>query len=330
MNNIFQQYKGAMVLVIGGAGFIGSNLVRHLVDLGAKVTVVDSLFPNYGGNLFNLLGYQDKISFIQKDICNLALAYQVVKNQDFIFNLAGQTSHLDSMHDPFTDQKNNVTARLTIMEACRHKNPQCRIIYTSTRQIYGRPQYLPVDESHPLSPVDFNGVSEIASEHYHNLYHSIFNLPITILRLTNVIGPRMRIKDARQNFVGSWIRKLIEGDEILVYGDGSQYRDLLIVDNVVDALLRSGITPSSIGEVMNLGSCHVSLLELAEMMVEIAGKGSFKTIPFPPNRKAIDIGSYYSDYTKAAKILGWHADENLGAGLRLTLHFFFENYQHYL
>jgi nucleoside-diphosphate-sugar epimerase len=218
MNNIFQQYKGAMVLVIGGAGFIGSNLVRHLVDLGAKVTVVDSLFPNYGGNLFNLLGYQEKISFIQKDICNLALAYKVVKNQDFIFNLAGQTSHLDSMQDPFTDQKNNVIARLTIMEACRYKNPQCRIIYTSTRQIYGRPQYLPVDESHPLSPVDFNGVSEIASEHYHNLYHSIFNLPITILRLTNVIGPRMRIKDARQNFVGSWIRKLIEGDEISSMG----------------------------------------------------------------------------------------------------------------
>ena len=237
MSLFAEKYSQQNCLVIGGAGFIGSNLVRQLVDLGAKVSVINSLFPNYGGNLFNLDGYEERIDFLQADICDLSLSKQLIENKAFVFNLAGQTSHLDSMQDPFTDQKNNVTARLNILEACRHVNPNARIVYTSTRQIYGRPQYLPVNESHPLSPVDFNGVSEIASEHYHNLYHSIYDLRITIFRLTNVYGPRMRIKDARQNFIGKWIRQIIEGDEILVFGDGSQLRDLLFVSDVTQAIL---------------------------------------------------------------------------------------------
>jgi UDP-glucose 4-epimerase len=325
-----EKYSQQNILVIGGAGFIGSNLVRELVDIGAKVSVIDFLVPNYGGNLFNLDGYEGKIEFVQADICDLDLAKQLVIDKAYIFNLAGQTSHLDSMQDPFTDQKNNVTARLNVLEACRQVNPDARIVYTSTRQIYGRPLYLPVDESHPLSPVDFNGVSEIASEHYHNLYHSIFHLKITILRLTNVYGPRMRIKDARQNFIGKWIRQIMEGEEILVFGDGSQLRDLLFVSDVTEALLRTGISQHAIGEVLNLGTAPISLLDLAHQMVEIAGKGSYRVTPFPVERKAIDIGSYYGNYSKATRLLSWEPKIHLSKGLLNTFEYYIANFWRYI
>jgi UDP-glucose 4-epimerase len=326
----FSAYENQRVLVLGGAGFIGSNLVRTLVDFDAEVTVIDSLFSKHGGNLFNLQGYLEKINFINDDINNLEITKAAVDRQQFIFNLAGQTSHVDSMEDPFTDLKVNVASRLSVLEACKSKNKKARIVYTSTRQIYGRPNYLPVKENHPLTPVDVNGVNEIAAEHFHMLYRKVYHLPVTIVRLTNVYGPRMRIKDTRQNFIGWWFRQLIEGKPIQIYGDGQQLRDLLYVDDVVDAILRIGLRPVSIGEIMNLGTSPISLLDLAKAMIQIKEGGGYKLVPFPDERKVIDIGSYYGDYTKAKNLLNWVPMIDLQSGLKQTFEYFDQYWGKYL
>lgn len=325
-----ERMAGQKALVVGGAGFIGSTLARRLVDLGVNVTVVDNLCANCGANLFNLEGYLDKIQYLEGDVGDAGLADDAVRDQHFIFSLAGHTSHMDSMKDPFSDLSMNVIAKLSILEACRRINPRVRILYTSTRQIYGRPHYLPVRETHPLSPVDVNGINEISAEHYHSLYHRIHNLETTILRLTNVYGPRMRIKDARQNFMGWWFQRLLTGEEIRVYGDGQQLRDLLFVEDVVNALLAAALQPVSIGEVFNLGGPPISLLDLAKCMVEVHGGGSYQLVPFPKEQKSIDIGSYYGDYAKATRILGWTPMTSLAEGLSRTFEYFREHLDMYL
>lgn len=326
----YEAFAGKNILVVGGAGFIGSNLARNLVDCGANVTVVDGLFPNCGGNLFNLQGYLKDLVFIQGDVGNQELAKDVVRRQDYIYILAGHTSHLDSMNNPLQDLAINVAAKVSILEACRHMNKKARIVYTSTRQIYGRPQILPVPETHSLNPVDVNGINEIAAEHYHILYHQLHDLDITILRLTNVYGPRMHIRDARQNFMGWWFRQLLCNNEIMVYGDGHQMRDLLYVDDVVDALIRSALCPSAIGEIFNLGSPPITLLDLAMLMIEVNGVGSYQVAPFPVMRKKIDIGSYYGDYSKATKLINWTPTKALVRGLKATLDYYREFQDEYL
>ena len=319
-----EAFTGKSALVAGGAGFIGSNLVRHLVDCGANVTVVDGLFPGCGGNLFNLHGYLKKIKFVQGDVGNQELANEVVKKQDFIFMLVGHTSHLESMNNPLQDLSMNVVAKVSMLEACRKMNRAARIVYTSTRQIYGRPQVLPVPETHSLNPVDVNGINEIAAEHYHVLYHQLHKLDITILRLTNVYGPRMHIKDACQNFMGWWFHQFIRDASVLVYGDGQQMRDLLYIEDVVDALLRSVIYSSAVGEILNLGASPITLLDLAKLMIETKGGGSYQIVPFPVTRKQIDIGSYYGDYSKASRILDWAPETGLETGIKKTFDYFNE------
>ena len=240
------------ILITGGLGFIGSNLARRLVELDNEVTVVDSLIPEYGGNIRNIEGIRDKIRINLSDIRDEFSIKELIKNKDLIFNLAGQTSHLDSMENPFTDLEINAKAQLSILEACRQKNPESRIVFASTRQIYGRPQYLPVDEKHPRYPVDVNGINKIAGEQYHILYHEVYGIASSVLRLTNTYGPRMRIKDARQTFLGIWIRNLLQGKPIQVFGDGKQRRDYNFVDDVIDALLLSATSDDAIGKAFNL------------------------------------------------------------------------------
>src|ERR1051325_4623546 len=227
MTSLFQNKK---VLITGGLGFIGSNLARRLVEMGAKVLLVDSLIPAYGGNLFNIAGIEDKVSLNISDVRDEHSMHYLVRESDYLFNLAGQTSHLDSMHDPYTDLEINCRAQLSILEACRKHNPQVKIVFASTRQIYGKPKSLPVNEEHLLRPTDVNGINKMAGEWYHILYNNVYGLRACALRLTNTIGPRMRIKDARQTFLGVWIRLLVEGRPFEVW-DGSQLRDLTYVDD---------------------------------------------------------------------------------------------------
>jgi UDP-glucose 4-epimerase len=325
----FGRFSGAKVLITGGLGFIGSNLARRLVELGAVVTLVDSLVPEYGGNRFNIHGLEDRVRVNISDVRDPYSLRTHVAGQDFLFNLAGQTSHLDSMEDPFTDLEINCRAQLSILETCRQFNPTVRIVFASTRQIYGRPERLPVDERHPLRPVDVNGINKLAGEFYHRLYNDVYELPACVLRLTNTYGPRMRIKDARQTFVGVWIRLLLEEKPFEVWG-GEQLRDFTYVDDCVEALLLAAVRPEAAGQVFNLGGGEAtSLLHLARLLVEVNGAGHFVQREFPTDRKRIDIGDYYADDALVRATLGWRPNVALREGLKRTLDFFRTNLDHY-
>ena len=323
-------YAKAKILITGGLGFIGSNLARTLVAQGADVTLVDSLIPQYGGNLFNIDDIRDKVTVNMCDVRDPFAIEYLLPGKDYLFNLAGQTSHMDSMVDPQTDLAINATAQLSILEACRKVNPGIKIVFASTRQLYGKPDYLPVDEKHPIRPVDVNGINKLAGEQYHLLYNNVYGIRACALRLTNTYGPGMRVKDARQTFLGIWIRRLIEGRPIQVFGDGLQLRDFNYVDDCIDALLRAGASDAANGKVYNLGSTEVlSLKSLAEMMVDLNGDGAYELVPFPSEYKAIDIGDYYSDFSLITNELGWQPKIGLRDGLQRTMAYYRAHYRHY-
>lgn len=326
----FQNLQGKEVLVTGGVGFIGSNLARRLLKLGAKVTLVDSLIPIYGGNLHNIADIKDRLTVNISDVRDpFAMAY-LIQGKDYLFNLAGQTSHLDSMTSPQADLDINAAAQLSILEACRQHNQKIKIVFASTRQLYGKPEYLPVDEAHPIRPVDVNGINKLAGEWYHLLYNNVYGIRACALRLTNTYGPGMRVKDARQTFLGIWIRNVIEGKPILVFGDGLQLRDFNYVDDVVDALLMAALDAKADGEVFNLGSKEVvSLNQLAQMLCELKSGSNCEIVPFPPERKAIDIGDYYSNYDKFQKTLGWQPTIGLKQGLASCIAYYQKHQQAY-
>ena len=323
-------YSNTKVLITGGLGFIGSNLARVLVGQGADVTLVDSLIPQYGGNSFNIDDIRNKVTVNVCDVRDpFAMGY-LLQGKDYLFNLAGQTSHIDSMSNPKTDLDINATAQLAILEACRVCNPGIKIIFASTRQLYGKPVYLPVDENHPIRPVDVNGINKLAGELYHLLYNNVYGIRACALRLTNTYGPAMRVKDARQTFLGIWVRLLIEGKPIKVFGDGLQLRDFNYVDDCVEALLLAGSNEIANGKVYNIGSSEVvGLKAVAEMMIDLGYGGSFELIPFPPERKAIDIGDYYSDFSLINKELGWQPKVSLREGLKQTMAYYKKHYKHY-
>ena len=323
-------FAGANVLITGGLGFIGSALARRLVDLGAKVTLVDSLIPEYGGNVFNIHDIRNRVTVDLTDVRDAAAMSSLIKRGQFLFNLAGQTSHLDSMTDPVTDLNINAAAQLHILEACRLHNRDLKIVFASTRQVYGRPQYLPVDEKHSINPIDVNGINKLAGEWYHLLYNDVYQIRACALRLTNTYGPGMRVKDARQTFLGIWIRRLIEKKPIQIFGSGEQRRDFNFVADVVEALLRAAASDGANGQVFNLGHHeHVSLRELAALLVELNESGKCELVPFPNDRKTIDIGDYYADFRKIEKLLGWSPGVVLNNGLKQTLAYYRKHHAHY-
>jgi UDP-glucose 4-epimerase len=324
-------WRGRRVLITGGLGFIGSNLARRLASLGADVLVVDSLVPEYGGNLFNVDAADGAVKVNISDIRDGHSLRYLVADREVIFNLAGQTSHLDSMHDPFTDLEINCTAQLRLLEVCRHHNPRAKIVFASTRQIYGKPAYLPVDEKHLLGPTDVNGINKMAGEWYHILFNNVYGLRSTALRLTNTYGPRMRIKDARQTFLGVWVRAIVEGRPFEVWG-GEQLRDFTYVDDCVEALMLAAQSPATDGRVFNLGGDSVvSLTQTAAALVAAnGGDGRYEVKEFPAERKRIDIGDYYANDGAFRAAVGWQAQVSLEEGLRRTLAFYRQNLSRYL
>jgi UDP-glucose 4-epimerase len=323
-------FAGRRVLITGGLGFIGSNLARHLVQRGASVKLVDSLVPEYGGNPFNIAGLADRLLVNISDVRDEYSMRYLVQEQDFLFNLAGQTSHADSMQNPYIDLDINCRAQLSILEACRKNNPNIKVVFASTRQIYGKPRYLPVNEEHLLGPVDVNGVNKIAGEEYHILYNNVYGIRACALRLTNTIGPRMRVKDARQTFLGIWVRLILEGKPFEVW-EGQQLRDFTYVDDAVNAFLLAAASDEANGKVFNLGGdCVISLKDLAALLVRINGSGEFVTRSFPPERSRIDIGDYYADFGKIKTQLSWEPTVPLPEALTRTLAFYRENLKHYL
>lgn len=324
-----RQFQTRRVLITGGLGFIGSNLARRLVEMGAQVTLLDSLVPEYGGNLFNIHGLEDKVRVNISDVRDVHSMRYLVQDQDYLFNLAGQTSHMDSMQDPYTDLEINCRSQLSILEACREQNPGVRVVFASTRQIYGKPDHLPVNEDHLLRPVDVNGINKMAGEWYHILYNNVFGISACALRLTNTYGPRMRIKDARQTFLGVWVRLVVEGKPFEVW-DGDQLRDFTYVDDAVNALLLAATANHAGGKVFNLGGdCVISLKQLADLLVELAG-GEYIVRTFPNDRKRIDIGDYYADDSRIRAAFGWRPLVTLKDGLTRTIAYYRENLRHYI
>lgn len=323
-------FGGKNVLVTGGLGFIGSNLAQRLVGSGANVTLLDSLIPQYGGNLFNIDPISSAVRVNIADVRDAHSMNYLVQGQDYLFNLAGQTSHIDSMRDPYADLEINCRSQLLILEACRQHNPTVKVVFASTRQLYGKPLYLPVDERHPLRPVDVNGINKMAGENYHLVYNNVYGVRSCALRLTNTYGPRMRVKDARQTFLGIWIRRVIDGEPIQVFGDGKQLRDFNYVDDVVDALLLAASSHESDGQIFNLGSPEpLSLARLAELLIKVAGGGRYEVVPFPPDAKQIDIGDYFGDYGRIHTTLGWKPEVTLSDGLARTVRYYREHAQQY-
>jgi UDP-glucose 4-epimerase len=324
-------YRDRRVLVTGGLGFIGSSLAHQLVELGADVLLVDGMIPDHGGNLFNIADIEDRVGVNISDVRNDSVMGLLVRDREVIFNLAGQVSHIDSMRDPYTDLDINCRAQLSLLEACRRHNPAVRVIFAGTRQVYGRPERLPVDECHLVRPVDVNGVNKAAGEYYHLLYNNVFGVRACSLRLTNVYGPRQLIKHNRQGFIGWFIRLAIEGAEIQLFGDGTQTRDFVFVDDAADAFLRAGASAACDGEVFNVGGVEpISHRDLAEMLIELAGCGSLRYVPWPPDKLRIDIGSFYSDSSKFTGATGWRPAVSLREGLSRTIAFYRANMAHYV
>jgi nucleoside-diphosphate-sugar epimerase len=330
MGDFPEFFRGKHVMVTGGLGFIGSNLARRLVGYGAEVLLVDSLIPQYGGNMHNIADIADAVRVNISDVRDHTSMAALIQGQDVLFNLAGQTSHMDSMQDPETDLEINCKAQLSILEACRRYNPNVRIVFASTRQMYGKPDYLPVDERHLLRPVDVNGINKMAGEWYHILYNNVYGVRACALRLTNTIGPRMRVCDARQTFLGIWVRLLLEGKPFEVWG-GEQLRDFNYVEDAVDAFLLAASHEKAFGKTFNLGSRPpVSLRETAELLVEAAGQGEYVVREFPAERKKIDIGDYYSDYRLIESELGWQPATPLLDALRQTVDYYRDNLNDYI
>ncbi len=324
-------YKGRRVMITGGLGFIGSNLARQLVDLGADVLLIDSLIPEYGGNLFNIRGLEDRVRVNIADVRQESSMQYLVQGCEVIFNLAGQVSHIDSMREPFTDLDINCRAQLSMLEACRRRNPAAKVVFAGTRQVYGRPDRLPVDETHLVRPADINGINKAAGEYYHLLYNNVFGVRACSLRLTNVYGPRQLIRHQRQGFIGWFIRLAIEDREIEVYGDGSQLRDFVYVDDAADAFLRAGASDACNGEVFNVGGAEpISHRDLVRLLLEVAGSGRVTFVEWPPDKKRIDIGSFYSDSSRLRRTVDWSPRTSLRDGLTRTIAYYRAHFREYV
>ncbi len=324
-------YRHRKVMITGGLGFIGSNLARQLVDLGADVLLVDSMIPDYGGNFFNIRGIESRVRVNVADVRQESTMNYLVRNQAVVFNLAGQVSHIDSMRDPYTDLEINCRSQLSILEACRRHNPDVRVVFAGTRQVYGKPDFLPVTERHLVSPTDVNGINKAAGENYHLLYSHVFGVRACSLRLTNVYGPRQLVKHDRQGFIGWFIRTAVEGGEIEIYGDGSQLRDFVYVDDAADAFLRAGASDACDGEAFNVGGqAPVSHRELVKMLLEVAGTGRVTFVEWPAEKKIIDIGNFYADSSKFKAAVGWEPRVPLRDGLGRTVAFYREHLSRYL
>lgn len=315
-------FVDSRILILGGLGFVGSNLAIRLVSLGAKVTLVDSMLPQYGGNLANVEPIQDRCRINFSDIRDRYSLDYLVQDADVIVSVAGQTSHIESMTDPMTDLDINCRSQLSILESCRRHNPDIKILYASTRQLYGRPQYLPVDEKHPVNPVDVNGINKLASEKYYTLYSQVHGMKCVSLRLTNTYGPRQHLRGETQGFAGIFIRRAIDHEMIHIFGDGRQLRDFNYIDDVVDAFLLAMDNPNVYGNVYNLGSNdRYSLLDFVQILSRYC-EFEYELVPFPPEHKVIDIGDYYGEFSRFHKETGWKPKVSLEEGLKRTVDYF--------
>lgn len=325
----YKYFKAKKALITGGMGFIGSALAHRLVELGSVVTIVDAMIPGYGGNYFNINSIKNRVKVKIADIRKQRVTNELVKDKDLVFNLAGTLSHVDSMRDPYTDLDINCRSHVFILEAARKYNPDVKIIFAGTRSQYGKPEYLPVDEKHPMNPADINGINNIAAESYHLLYNKIYGIPVVSLRLTNTYGPGHQMRHSRQGIINWLIRLIMDNKEVELFGNGKQIRDCNYIDDVVEAFILAGISNKPGGEVYNLGGSHANLLDIVKLLIYLTGRGSYRIVSFPKDIKAIEIGDYIADYSKIKKHLGWEPKVSIKEGLKRTIEFYKINKRYY-
>src|SRR3989344_3385303 len=323
-----KNFRYKKILITGGLGFIGSNLAIKLVNLGASVEIYDALIKNFGGNTFNIEPVKDNLKITIADLRETLKTEKSVKNKDFIFNLAGNLSHIDSMKDPFMDTDINCRAQLQLLEACKKNNPKVKIVFAGTRNQYGKAKYLPVDENHPQGPTDINGVNAIAGEKYHFMYSSVYGLKVVSLRMSNTFGPRHQMKHSKQGVLNWFVRQLMDGKKVLLFGGGSQIRDVNYIDDVIEALIAACATKAN-GKAYNLGGSPISLLDFVQKAIKILGRGRWATLPFPKERKNIEIGDYIANIGKIKKELGWKPKTSLDEGIVKTVDYYKQFQKHY-
>jgi nucleoside-diphosphate-sugar epimerase len=324
-------FRNKSVLITGGLGFIGSSLTIRLVKMGARVTIIDSSVEGCGANDYNIAPVRDELRVIRSGICEASRFNQWIREADVIFNLAGEISHVHSLSFPERDLQLNTVAQLQFLLACVEQAPGIRVVYASTRQVYGAPEYLPIDEEHPIRPIDFNGVHKYAATMYHLLFSKLGQLDAVALRLTNIYGPRMALNVPCQGFLSTFLRRLLLGQPLEIFGDGNQLRDPVYIDDAVDAFLLAGAAAELRSRVYNVGGLEaLRLAEIAELMCTAGGVGPPRYRPFPEERKAIDIGSYYTDSTRIREHLDWSAKVPFSDGIRRTLDYYRDHFDHYL
>ena len=323
-------YGGKNILITGGLGFIGSNLAIKLVGLGANVEIVDSELSDCGSNHFNISSIRDDVKIYAVNIGNIQKMEPILKDKHYIFNLAGKVSHLGSVKNPIEDLKNNYEQHVLFLNACVDINPDAKIVYSSTRQVYGNTERIPVSEKFIPLPIDPNGIHKLATEHYHMYLFNSFKVKTAILRLTNTYGPRQMISDPNQGFIPWFVKNAITGEKIVIYGDGMQIRDFNYVDDVVDALLMTGESAQTSGKVLNLGGEAYSLKKFADILSEVTGSGKTIYAPFPQERKVIDIQNYQGDFSRINILLGWKPTFDLREGLKKTVEYYQTFREHYL
>jgi UDP-glucose 4-epimerase len=318
-----ETFRGKEVLVTGGLGFIGSNLCAELVKYGAHVTIVDNMLPRQGGNLFNIRDIEDKVKVNFSDVRNGLSMNHLVKGQDYIFHLAGQVNHVDSMRNPIQDLEINCRGTLVLLEALRHNNLTARIIFAGTRGEYGSSVTLPVDENHPTNPKGIYAVTNLTAEKMVLVYDDIFGIKGACLRITNTYGPRHQMAHDEYGVFNWFIRKAVDDEAIPVFGDGRILRDFIYVEDLVECLLMVAATDSAYGEVFNIGTgVPVSFIELAKKIVRATGSGHVQFAEFTQERKEVEPGDYYADITKIKTTTGWAPRTSLEDGIRKTVEYY--------
>ena len=330
MSDNIRSFDGARALITGGMGFIGSNLAIALVRAGAEVTIVDSMLPGYGGNMFNIAPVQDQLTINFSDVRDVNVMNYLVRGQDFVFHLAGQVDHILSLSNPFPDIDINIKGTAVAMEACRKHCPEARVIYTGTRGQYGTAVSLPVDEDAPTNPKGIYEISRLTAEKIVKVYHDIHEVQSTMLRLTNIYGPRAQMRHSRYGVVNWFVRLALDGEQIKVFGDGQIKRDFLYVDDCTDAILKAASTDAACGEILNVGiDAPTNFVELAEETIRACGSGSWEFASFSPERKAQEPGDFYSDITRIREIVGWQPTTTLAEGLKKTADYYKAHHAQY-
>lgn len=323
-------YKNKKVLITGGLGFIGSNLCIKLAELGAEVLVIDNMLPRQGGNLFNVEPVKNKIKINVSDIRNSVSMNHLVKGQDYVFHLAGQVNHVDSVKNPLQDLSINVEGTLVLMEALRKNNPDARVIFTGTRGEYGASLKLPVAESHAINPIGIYAITNFAAERIVLTYHNLHKIKSVCLRITNTYGPRHQMQHDEYGVFNWFIRKAMDNEVIPVFGDGRIIRDYLYVDDLIEVLLGIALAEKAYGEVFNIGSgIPVNFIDLAETIIKIAGTGKTKYTDFSTERKSLEPGDYYADISKVKSIVKWQPKTKLEDGIKKTIAYYKKNKKRY-